>query len=225
MRKVALISALAAGLHGAPALARDCPAAVPFGPQDRLSDLAARCGVTAGAILRANEVSDEAALRQAGAVSIPQSQATEQADSRLLERAGQAFEKTADRAEGMATQAGEAASDYLSESELGRDLLDLGQSAGLLAAEDGEPGEVQLGAVALDGERIRVAATGLAGSQPVTVVLVQGEETVPLKEMMAEPDGTLLAEIAKPETQPGSEMQLALVAQGRRLATASLEQR
>ncbi|GGF76208.1 hypothetical protein GCM10011402_31200 [Paracoccus acridae] len=225
MRTIALVSALAAGLHTAPALAGDCPAAVPFEPQDRLADLAARCGVTAGAILRTNGVSDEAALRQAGAVAIPQQQDGDEANPRLLERAQQTLEDTAEQVEGMATRAREGASDFLSESELGRDLRDLGQSAGLLAAEDGEPGDVQLGAAALDGGRIRIAATGLAGDQPVTVVLVQGEETVPLQEMTTEPDGTLLAEIVRPETQPGTEMQLALQADGRRLATAALEQR
>jgi hypothetical protein len=44
--------------------------------------------------------------------------------------------------------------------------------------------------------RLRIAATGLAGDQPVMVVLVQGEDTVVLQEeVVAEPDGTLLAEI------------------------------
>lgn len=225
MRTIALVSALAAGLHTAQALAGDCPAAVPFRPQDRLADLAARCGITAGAILRTNGVSDEAALRQAGAVAIPQQQDGDEANPRLLERAQRTLEETAEQVEGMATRAGEGASDFLSESELGRDLRDLGQFAGLLAVEDGESGDVQLGAVALDGGRIRIAATGLTSGQPVTVVLVQGEDTVVLQEMMAEPDGTLLAEIAKPETQHGGEMQLVLEADGRRLATASLEQR
>lgn len=219
MRRIAVITVVAAGLCAAPAFARDCPAAVPFGPDDRLADLAARCGVAAGAILRANEAADEAALRQAGAVAIPQAPGSDPAGPGLLDRAREATENTAERAEGIAAEAGDAASDYLSGSELGRDLRDLGQSAGLLAKEEASD-PAQLSVVALDAGRLRVAATGLPGGQAVTIVLVQGESAVPLQEVTTEPDGTLLVEIARPEAQPGAGMRLAIEAGGRRLATA-----
>lgn len=215
---------LASGLTALPVLAQDCPAAVPFEPDDRLADLAARCGVAAGAILRANEAADETALRQMDAVAIPQPGT--RAESSLLERARAAVENTAEQAEGMASQAGNAAADYLSENNLGSDLLELGQSTGLLAAGDATAEKPHLSAIALDTERVRIAATGLQGNQVMTVALVQDETTVPLQEVTTEADGTLLTEIARPpQSEPGNSPVFTLEADGRRVATASLEQR
>jgi hypothetical protein len=202
--------------------AYDCPAAVPFGPEDRLTDLSARCGVTAGAILRANDAANETALRQTGAVTIPQAPAA--SDPGLLERARNAAENTAERAEGVATQAGEAAADYLSENDVGCDLLELGQSAGLLAADNQGTEDAPLSAMARGTDRVRIAATGLSGGQEVTIALVKGKRTVPLRDMTTEPDGTLLATIPTPDAGPGDDMVFALEVDGRRLATALLEQ-
>jgi hypothetical protein len=221
MRPVILASLLLTALTAAPALAQDCPAAVPFEPEDRLADLSARCGVPASAILRANDAASETDLRQAGAVAIPQAAA--ETDPGLLERARNAADSTAERAEGVATRAGEAAADYLSENHVGRDLLELGQSTGLLAADDAASEEAQLSAVASGSDSVRLAATGLPGAQAVTLALVKGNGTMPLHEMMSESDGTLLATISRPDAATGGDMVFALEADGRRLATASLQ--
>lgn len=220
MRPVVLASLFVAALTTLPAHAQDCPPAVPFGPGDRLADLSARCGVEAGAILRANDAADETALRQRGAVAIPQASAT---DPGFLERARDAAEQTAERAEGAATRAGEAAADFLSENDLGRDLLGLGRSAGLLAADDAGAEQTQLSAVARGTDRVRIAATGLPGGQAVTIALVTGDATTPLRDMTAAADGTLLATIPVPEAGPEGDMVFALEADGRSLATATLE--
>lgn len=221
MRSVTLASLLLTALTAAPALAQDCPAAVPFEPEDRLADLSARCGVPASAILRANDAANETALRHVGAVAIPQVSA--ETDPGLLERARNAAESTAERAEGVATRAGEAAADYLSENDVGRDLLELGQSAGLLAADDAGSEDAQLSVVAHGTDSVRIAATGLPGAQAVTLAVVKGNGTMPLHEMTSEPDGTLLATISRPDTGPEGDMVFALEADGRRLATASLQ--
>lgn len=223
MRSLALPGFFRAVLTAAPALAQACPAAVPFGPDERLADLSARCGVTAGAILRANEVTNEAALRQAGAVAIPRAPA--EADPGLLERARTAAENTAERAEGMATRAGEAAADYLSENNVGQDLLKLGQSAGLLAADDDTTAEPHLSAVALSAGRVRIAATGLPGNRMLTLGVVQGQGLMPLQEVTPEPDGTVLIEVVLPEAAPENSLVLALEDDGRRLATTALQRR
>lgn len=192
-----LAATLALALSAAPALAQDCPAAVQFGPDDRLADLSARCGVAAGDILRANDAADEDALRSAGAVAIPDTDGA--GEPGLLDRARDVAGDTFRRAGERAGEVGAAASDYLSDSELGRDLLELGESAGLPGVSAEPRDGPQLGAVALNDTTVRLAATGLPGDRDVVIGVARDGGMEALGEFTTRPDGTLLAELPVPE--------------------------
>jgi hypothetical protein len=73
---------------------------------------------------------------------------------------------------------------------------------------------------AMDWEREAVAR----GAKAVTIALVKSEGTMRLREMTSEPDGALLATIPRTDAGPGGDMVFALEIDGRRLATAYLQQ-
>lgn len=207
-----LAAALAA--FAGPALARDCPAAVPFGPQDSLAQLSARCGVSADQILHANDVADEEALRQAGAVSIPQAgdpaPASDTQEAGLLDRARDLATDTAREAGGVATEAGEAVSGYLSQNDPARDLLELGQSAGVPGVEAEPRRGPDLAATALKDGRLRIAATGLPGNRAVELSLIHEGQSIPLTQATTDSDGALMTEVQMPDLPPAGQASVAL---------------
>ncbi len=198
LTRLATIGAIA--LLAGPAMAQDCPRAVPFGANDTLAGLSARCNVPAGDILRANDAADESDLRNAGAVAIPR---PEEGD--WLDRAREAVGAAGQRAGEAATSAGEAVSGYLSDNPLGRDLLDAGENLGLPGVEAAPTTGPSLAAVPMDDGRLRVSATGFPGNVAVTLSLQRPEATEPLQELQTGPDGSLLAELPWPADLPRDE--------------------
>nr|WP_111300024.1 hypothetical protein [Paracoccus saliphilus] len=186
-----------------PAMARDCPAAVPFGPEDSLARLSARCGVPADRILRANDVSDEDALRSVGAVAIPMgghhAAATDHDAAGLLDRAQDLAEDTAREAGEAASEAGEAVSGYLAQNDPERDLLELGESAGIPGIEAQPRRGPDVAATTLEGNRLRIAATGLPGEREVLLSLIHEGQSIPLTRESTNGDGELMTEVQMPQ--------------------------
>ncbi|MGZ3215136.1 LysM peptidoglycan-binding domain-containing protein [Paracoccus sp. T5] len=214
MQTFALPLAAALVALAGPALARDCPAAVPFGPGDSLAQLSARCGVPAERILRANDVVDEEALRQAGAVAVPlagdEPPASEPEAAGLLDRAQDLARDTAREAGGVAAEAGEAVSGYLSQNDPARDLLELGKSAGVPGIEAEPRRGPDLAATTLEGDRLRIAATGLPGNRKVQLSLIHDGQSIPLTEATTDGDGVLMSEVRMPDLSPAGEASVAL---------------
>ncbi|SCY93301.1 hypothetical protein [Paracoccus tibetensis] len=160
------------------ASAQSCPAAVPFGSQDRLDELAARCNVTPEAILRANDVGAEADLGTAGAVAIPRPRADD-ADG-LLDRAGDVLEDTAEQADALATEAGSRASDFVADTDLGGAL---------------SPGP-QISMARLPTGSFRIEAGGLPPASEVRLALWQGETLLADATRAADAEGEVAVDLA-----------------------------
>lgn len=178
------VSASLLVLGASAASAQSCPAALPFGPQDRLEELAARCNVTPEAILRANDVRAEADLRTAGAVAIPRPPAAD-AES-LLERAGDVLEDTADQADALATEAGSRASEFVADTDLGEALTQ---------TPDASTQAPQISVARLEAGSYRIEAGGLPPASMVRLTLWQGETLLAVASRAADAGGAIVADL------------------------------
>lgn len=214
MHRTSLPLAAALLALAGPAMARDCPAAVPFGAADTLTGLSARCGVPADQILRANDVTDEDALRHIGAVAIPMAGSENENAGRdaagLLDRARDLAQETAQEAGKVAGEAGEAVSGYLQRNDPARDLLELGESAGVPGIESQPRRGPDLAATTVEGDRLRIAATGLPGQREVLLSLIHEGQSIPLTQASTNDDGELVTEVAMPTLPAGGQATIAL---------------
>lgn len=182
--KTITVSASLLILGASAASAQPCPAAVPFGPQDRLEELAARCNVTPGAILRANDVGNEADLRAAGAVAIPRPPADDAAG--LLDRAGDVLEDTAEQPDALATEAGSRASEFVADTDLGEALT---------PTPDASAQAPQISVARLEADSYGIEAGGLAPALRVRLTLWQGETLLAEASRAADAGGAIVADL------------------------------
>lgn len=166
---------------GGAVAAQECPAAMPFAQGDSLADLSARCGVSSEAILRANGVTNEAELHTVGAVAIPRGDSG--SGNGFLERAGTAIEETARQTGAAATEAGRAASDYVSGTDLGQGIMDALDAP----ADAGPRMDVQRPAPG----QVRIDAVGLRAGQQVIVTAMRRGEVLAQERATADADGTV----------------------------------
>uniref|UniRef100_A4WWE7 LysM domain-containing protein n=2 Tax=Cereibacter TaxID=1653176 RepID=A4WWE7_CERS5 len=171
---------------GGASMAQECPAAVPFAAADSLDDLAARCGVTADAILRANGASSEAELHDASAVAIPGR--NDDTEGSLLVQAGEVLEDTAREAGAVAAEAGDAAADHLAGTEFG-------QSLRYAIDQPSAHGATMLVTRTSPG-RFQIEVSGLRAGQEVTVTAFRRGEL--LAQDAAVADGALTAHLMLP---------------------------
>lgn len=202
--KTITVSAGLLVLGASAASAQSCPAAVPFGPQDRLEELAARCNVTPEAILRANDVGNEADLRAAGAVAIPRPPADDAAG--LLDRAGDVLEDTAEQADALATEAGSRASEFVADTDLGDALTQTPDAAARAS---------QISVTRLEAGRFRIEAHVLPPSTEVRLTLWQGQTLLAETSRTADAGGEVLADLdAAGHAASGPPVRAELTAEG-----------
>lgn len=202
---------LATAVVAGSASAQTCPAAVPFGADDSLARLAARCGVSPSGILSANDAADEAALRQMGAVAIPRQG---EADGDLLDRTQDLATDAAGAALDAADTAGEAVSGYLDNHDI---VPDDPGTAGQIAASAGP----ELAVAARPGGAVRVVGAGLPGSRSVTLYLSGDDERQELTRLTTERNGTFSAEVDVPEAAFDGETVLTLETTGGKVRLSS----
>ncbi|MGP3698008.1 LysM peptidoglycan-binding domain-containing protein [Rhodobacter sp. NSM] len=152
-----------AALVAAPAAAQDgCGAEEALRPDETLSEIATRCGVSEETLREANGLAPAEVPTPQALMEIP-----EAGIGSRFENARRALADTAREVEDAANAAGRSAADYLSDDpDLGRDLRGFAQRLGIV---DSGPADLVVETTAAG--QLRLLASGLPPEAPVNVGL------------------------------------------------------
>lgn len=179
--------------------ATDCEPVEQFRSGESVGQLAARCGVSAEALLEANRADSAAQLSNRNAIAIPQN--TSQAD--WLGRARSAVVDAGRQVNDAASAAGRSISDYLKDQpDLNREVLSLGETLGLPGVDSGPSTGPNLEAVTSGDGVLEVSASGLPGDEEVMLGWLDDGIVKPIAELRTDERGLIKTSLAWPEAIP-----------------------